>query len=259
MVDFVEVTVYPRIHDLSFEVYWKVTDYLGFNVTFYVQRADAPDPSLMQDVSPALVDTYYYHDTDAYLYRRDTKYFYRIRMEYLANGNLVTKYSDIVSEPDPIRPEVKHIVKEDYIYLSRFVNEPIKVYKRKRYGKRCNECYDPIKGRVIRETCYVCYGTGFEGGYYGPFDTYWNRGLKPVANVLNQQASLDVPENTQAWMSIYPLLEVDDLIYSIKEGLLYKVNNIQVPRFRGYPIRQHIYQCNALNIGAPEYRLLESL
>lgn len=256
-IEFKEVTVYPRIHDLTFEIYWHVTDYSGINVSFYVQRADAPDESLMQDVSPELIDTYYYHDTDAYLYRRDTKYFYRIKMQYTAGGNNVEKYSDIVSESDPIRPEVRHIIKEDNIYLSRFVKEPIKVFKKKHYGKRCLECYDEIKGRVIREQCFVCYGTGFEGGYFGPFDSYWNRGLKPDVNIINQQAMLTIPENTQAWMSIYPLLRVDDLIYSIKEGLLYKVNNIQVPRFMGYPIRQHIYQANALNIGAPEYKLIE--
>lgn len=246
------VHVYPKLHTQSFDIEWEVEDYIG-SATFYVERSY--DGTSFETISPPLVDIYYFSDPDKLIYHVDSKYIYRVRAEY--NGE--TYYSEPSWWADRIYPEVRHIAKEDRIYLERFINDPVKIFILRRYGKRCGHCYDEIKGRKIRQDCPVCFGTSYEGGYYGPFDSFWQRGLRPEVQVLDDRTLLRTQRDNTAWTFATPKLRPDDLIYCIKEGVLYKVNNIVTPLFRGVPIRQHILQMGALTVGSPEYRVLEVL
>jgi len=40
--------------------------------------------------------------------------------------------------------------------------------KRKHFGVRCTSCNDPLSNVATKDTCRICYGTGFVGGYYKP-------------------------------------------------------------------------------------------
>lgn len=53
--------------------------------------------------------------------------------------------------------------------------------KARHWGKKCGRCRDFSTGRVIDDHCPVCYGTGYEGGYYETME------LPIIDNAPNRQ------------------------------------------------------------------------
>lgn len=53
--------------------------------------------------------------------------------------------------------------------VDRVYGEYVDVLKVKRWGAPCQDCYDPDLEAVTRHNCDLCYGTGYEGGYWNKY------------------------------------------------------------------------------------------
>lgn len=199
-----------------------------------------------------VVDQYYYLDDESYRFHRNYKLYYRIKAVF---GNNEV-WSDVFYSDYTISPEVKFIYKEDSFFLRKYIDDPIQIFLKKWSGPTCSNCYDLIKERQIRQSCSNCYGTGIQGGYYGPFHSYWQRGLRPEAILLAPETKLRIVAGNAAWTLNFPPISPDDIIYCVREGLIYKANRITKPAFKGYPVRQHLEELVALPLDSPEYLLV---
>ena len=101
------------------------------------------------------------------------------------------------------------------IQLKRLNGVKCKVLKRKRFGKRCPDCYNERTKDVLQSNCPSCYGTSFEDGYHDP-STTWVK-LDPA--VVAQRA--DSTGKTEAamfgaTMLDFPLLEAEDVLVEVR-------------------------------------------
>jgi hypothetical protein len=65
-----------------------------------------------------------------------------------------------------IAEEIKR--KEELVYGINGVT--FWLLQRKWWGSSCSDCVDDVSGEVLNTNCTSCFGTGYEGGYYTPYE-----------------------------------------------------------------------------------------
>ena len=112
------------------------------------------------------------------------------------------------------------------------------LYTRKYTGEQCPKCYDSIRGRSGSNTCPICFGTGFVGGYDPAYQLYVR--LKPVEQMLTISNQMFVNENTPgAWTISDTLIMNRDLLIS-PDGTFYQVLARHINQAGGYLFHQEL-------------------
>ena len=112
------------------------------------------------------------------------------------------------------------------------------LYTRKYDGERCPQCYDEIRGRSGSNSCDMCYGTGWVGGYDPAFQLYVR--LKPVEQYLGVSNQMFVNENSPgAWTISDTIIKNRDILIS-PDGTFYQVIAHQVNQAGGYLFHQEL-------------------
>lgn len=125
-----------------------------------------------------------------------------------------------ISEPHGIEPELPPIQRglrrklryEETLLWKAYSGVKLALLKRRRWGTRCGDCWDPVTNTVLKEHCTTCYGTSFEKGYWDPI-VVWGR-IHPPHNIVAQTTQRDVNESSQHMITLLdtPLLQDGDLI-----------------------------------------------
>jgi len=71
-------------------------------------------------------------------------------------------------QPGRLRLLRRKILRDEYIRLRKLAGMEFWLLKRRHFGVRCTNCYDPATQEVTRSRCLVCYGTSWTGGYFSP-------------------------------------------------------------------------------------------
>lgn len=85
------------------------------------------------------------------------------------------------------------------------------VYKKRRDGARCQECFDGVQGISTNDSCPVCMGTGNVQGYYPPIRTRCL--MQPSQEQIDFQTHKHASATTQATMLRCPRVRPNDVIY----------------------------------------------
>ena len=130
---------------------------------------------------------------------------------------------------------------------------PTMIFKKKRDGQHCPECWDEILKRVTKSNCTTCYGTGKLGGFYPPYEAWMNFEPDPkvtqVAEWGQRQSS-----QTDIQFTNYPLLSDGDVIVEMKNDRRWKVSNIRYPE-KNRTTKLQIARVDAVNPSDIEYRV----
>lgn len=86
--------------------------------------------------------------------------------------------------------------------------------KRKNWGVRCRDCWDPVTRDGTREHCRRCYGTTFEGGYWEPVAIRGRRTPGAVEAQMTPHGDSEVRYVNFLTLD-YPHLEYKDLIIDV--------------------------------------------
>ena len=114
----------------------------------------------------------------------------------------------------------RKIQRDEMVMLAKLNGTPVALLKRKRWGPRCPDCYDPYTREVVRGECLRCYGVGFVGGYHNPYYTYARR--TPRTGGVTQTELGKVETNTaQITLMDFPELQPDDIIVFLVENTRY--------------------------------------
>lgn len=130
---------------------------------------------------------------------------------------------------------------------------PLIVLKRKRWGDRCPQCYDPVTKESTLEHCPVCYGTAFVGGYWTPTLI---RGRREAAAVESNMTAHGDSDIKLADFNIldYPLVEHKDLIIDVVRNDRYQVQRVHHTELKSVTVHQKL-ATTLLGRNAVEYRL----
>ncbi len=225
-------------------LWWRFSNTKG-PVKVDVYRSQSPEE--LEKIAENVEEPFYYDMVP--VSDRFVNFYYKI----VAKDDISQVESEPTLLPFPPHPIAKSVVKMERHYLEKFIKRRANYYIRKRYGERCIYCWDEIKMRTVKENCENCYGTGFVGGYYKPIGIYIQ--IMPLvrASVLSPIGETK-PDETQAWMSNFPLATPGDLIVEVDLGYRWRVVASTPFVFQGYITRQDL-RLSLIDVDAIEYKL----
>jgi hypothetical protein len=137
------------------------------------------------------------------------------------------------------------IEKLDYIWAeavrrNRWIlsqgGERVRVFVRKRAGIPC-DCVTRPSSHQPQNDCIKCYGTGFLGGYEGPYAMV----LAPddaERRIMQRDVGRSVEHTYEVWTGPSPMLSQRDFLVKIN-GDRYSVGPVRMPSNRGMVLQQH--------------------
>jgi len=204
------------------------------------------DPPLPTGPESAVSITYYYNQ-NAVRTSLDKKIWYRITT-VAADANSPTGYRET---PMAFTEPVTHMAVErlDYIWREAMRRnnwvleqggERVKVFIKKTSGHKCWCGRDPRTLEYDKQPdsrCEICFGTGFIGGYEGPYDMI----IAPDDNeraVRQSPTGRHLDHSQDAWTGPSPLLTQRDFIVK-QTNERYSVGAVRKPSARGNIMQQH--------------------
>lgn len=115
----------------------------------------------------------------------------------------------------------------------------VSVYRKRGYGRACDECVDPLTGRKNISNCRACQGTGRLDGYYRPVDVGMN--IMPYTRALQLYNLQRVEDSdTTGVMNNYPAMYPGDIVVEPSERH-WRVNRVEVRERYRITVRQLLY------------------
>ena len=170
----------------------------------------------------------------------NTTYWYKISTVYLSvTGEVV---EGLLSNPNCYRVTTMNKwfnkINERNMWILKNTGMLFDFYTRKYEGVKCTQCHDSARGRAGQNSCTVCFGTGYEGGYE-PMSQLYIR-LKPAEESLKistEQFTYDsIPG---AWTISTMQIKNRDLLID-PEGQMYQVTSSYVNQAAGYLFHQDL-------------------
>lgn len=157
--------------------------------------------------------------------------------------------------------------KVDYMYQEAMrrnswlldqVGERVLLFKRKTVGEKC-KCYEKDE-RTHKQPkvgpCKICYGTGFVGGYDGPYEIKISPAQTEQKIAMTDRGmKLENTENT--WTGMSPIIDQRDFVLR-KTFEVYAIGPVARPEVRGTPTQQH-FQIEFVDTTDIRYEFIQSL
>jgi len=167
------------------------------------------------------------------------KCFYRITTVAMHDGELIETPIERATSTNNGELERLDYIWEEAIRRNMWIlyqgGERVKLFIRKTTGIKCT-CYSEEHGRA-RNDCPTCYGTGYVGGYEGPFDMI----IAPddsEKQIAQSNLGLSMHHSYETWTSPYPMLSQRDFIVK-RNGDRYGIGPVRMPTNRGMQLQQH--------------------
>ena len=192
------------------------------------------------------------------------KIFYRVTT--VAQDTTGTSPSGLIETPleycPPVSPEDSE--KMDYIWReairrNRFIleqgGERVKLFLRRTVGNPCPCKWDPHLFEFSKQplnNCLVCYGSGFIGGYEGPYDII----IPPEDNEARVSQGVTgrrVESTYEVWIGPSPVVSQRDFIVK-QNGDRYSIGPVKSTQIRGLSLQQ-TFQIGYLDTTDIRYRV----
>lgn len=206
--------------------------------TFYVERAKEIGGQY-EVVATTINQPYAYDETiDASDKSGVPSWWYRIRVrtsedkfflsEEISAGDTWDKRDWLIAN---------RIIKKEMLLLRKRSGQDGVLLKRRAFGLPCPKCLDPATGEPTNSHCDVCFGTGFEGGYYAPLSCW----VATEPNVWTSKVGqlgheIELVEQVRALASPPPC--PNDIWISDKTGQCFRVGSAvaTLAHIRGAPL-----------------------
>lgn len=225
------------------------------NLFFFIDRGESPFSMRQLNANGVPASALReYVDFTANLYDLQKVYYYRVRAVEFAGANPVQTFTSSVQTWDGTLDLVGIYVVEEHLFLHRYVaGIPSLIFKKRREGPRCPQCWDPVLKRVTSSKCATCYGTGIVGGYYAPIEGWIDYEPDPKMMQIAEWGMVQ-PNQTNIVFTNYPLLSVDDLVLELKINKFWKVSRIQAAEKNRSSMLQFA-RVDAVNPSDIEYKI----
>lgn len=159
----------------------------------------------------------------------------------------------------------EYIAKQEQLLLRRFNGQECLHFARKKFGDRCEVCYDQALKKTITPKCRSCFGTTFKNGYFAAVKIEINTDPKSKQTDKNDYG---VAEQTtlSGWTSNRVIIESDDVIVFFKKpSERYLVGPVTPTSIAGNTVRQMLsltqlkadHPAQLLNVNMDAYTLDE--
>lgn len=116
----------------------------------------------------------------------------------------------------------RRILHEEYTLLKKLAGVEYVLLKRRHFGTRCSECYDPASSTTFKAQCTACYGTAWEGGYFNPITILGRRRAAQTQHSLGPQTEDEV-HRTNIQLLDFPRVEEGDILVEKESNRRFQV------------------------------------
>ena len=254
----IHVKVYPLFYNKVI-VEWRIPARLGvctFNV--YKSPSDAGPWSKINDVP--LSNTNFLADTTTEDFSIFKKSYYTVEVRLPSpDGRYIKSCSTTWENRRGTLQELRarEVTRREKILLNKFVGIDSLVFRRKYFGERCPQCWNPVIEKVTQDHCPTCYGTSFLGGYFPGVPTKICYDPSPNSTQLAYLGKLEINQ-LSAWTIEYPSVDSLDLIVRIPDFKTFRVSSINQTELQTVKIRQ-IMALTELSKGSVECTLIDQI
>jgi hypothetical protein len=191
-----------------------------------------------ENIGGQLVNAFSAYDNRERAFGKTADVHYRVKLTTAA-GNVY--YSDPVSVLNGLDKRdwniVREMIRKERLRFRKQVGQEAYLLKAIRYGPQCPACVDPITGEVTNSQCQTCYGTGFAGGYFPPFNTYVAIEPEQTREALNPQTNMSAPVAVPGRVLAEPQVYSLDVFVMKHSDKRYYVHPVSVAaQVRGIPV-----------------------
>jgi hypothetical protein len=181
------------------------------------------------------IDFYQWADYSGELANLQKIYFYRVRLRRISTQEEIE--TPVFTWNTDLDLEGLYVVEEHNFLLEDSTGVPALTFPRKRGGMTCPNCFDPIQKKRTSSYCLRCFGTNWDGGFYNPIDSYIDFNPSPQNTVIKDWGETQ-PNETNVFLTNYPLLGNGDVIRELQNGKLWRVTRTQPAEKRRMPTLQ---------------------
>ena len=128
----------------------------------------------------------------------------------------------------------------------------------KKVGTRCPQCQDVKHTHDHpRISCDICFGTGFAGGYEGPYDIIISPpfGESRIEHTERGSRFIKQPE---VWMTSTPLVSQHDFLF-LRDGHCYLIGTVTHVEVRNHTVLQQHFSISALDSSDRRYSFVQRM
>ena len=131
---------------------------------------------------------------------------------------------------------------------------PIAVAQVRVGGKKCSRCFSTSTNKTVDRMCPVCYGTGWEGGYFEPVFTKAIKVQQSERTLKSITPVVQFPNASVFVLSSDVPVSPKDIIADFQTGGIYRVQSVKETIERNTALSQTVI-ATLLPLEAPEYSL----
>lgn len=215
---------------------------------FSIERSTSPKDGF--EILKANYVLPFFVDDKVNLHDNSIRYYYRIKG--FVGGVKVSETEGETPRYNKRDLQANKIIHEFNVVLRVMNNPPVKILLRRREGKRCPECWNPITNKIRFAGCKKCNGTGILEGYHKPIETKISRDFSQLIDYTSMLDGEKVNKTgVNAWIINTPLVSPGDIIVDVmnQRFLIERVSQ----RTRSQYIIRQVIDMTPLEKGHPAY------
>lgn len=226
--NFIEWNLHPKFHRDGTHI-------------FFVEKAFSLSGPWIT-VAQSIDQLFAFDQTEEVGYRGELDSYYRIRLKVMGGG----EPEWYLSEPAASRGYwwskrdyllSKEILRRELVRMKRGSGNIGYLLKRKTFGEKCPRCIDKATGKATDSQCPVCFGTGYNGGYYGPVVLWVEFGEERIIKRVAETGMVS-EVSTTARCPAFPDIQSNDVWMNKHTGQIYRIGAevANVAKVRNVPI-----------------------
>lgn len=151
----------------------------------------------------------------------------------------------------------RKILRDQYILLKKFNGIEYLLLKRRHFGVRCPDCYNPSTREVLHAHCPTCHGTGWQEGFFNPVTMLGRRLASQIQTDISPQTKDDI-NMTRIQLQNFPRIDEGDILVEKYRNKRFLVKQRYFTTLKTIPIHQTV-TVSELERQSKEYDISVSL
>jgi hypothetical protein len=151
----------------------------------------------------------------------------------------------------------RKMLRDQYLLLSKFNGIEYLMLKRRHFGVRCPDCYDPTTRKVTISHCDTCHGTSWQEGFFTPIEMLGRRLASQIQTDLSSQTKDDI-DMTRIQLQNFPRIDEGDLLIEKARNRRFLVKQRYFTTLKTMPVHQTV-SVSELERQAKEYAISVTL
>lgn len=200
----------------------------------------------------------FFKDTTTLDFSKFNNSFYLVDA-FIPNGKVIRSFPATWNNKRSSFVEIRaqEIQRRELLLLTKFVGVKSLIFRKRTFGTRCRNCWDPRIEKITKDHCELCQGTSFEGGYFPPFESLLQYDPTPNQASLSYSGRIE-PNIIPAWTVSFPEINTFDVIVRLPDFKAYRVEALQTTELQTVTVRQ-LLNLNELDKESIEMQLINNL